>query len=68
MAVLKLFIIKILLRKEGIDMAFIFARCIMKGLRLRGELITFKGVPEYLKEDVREILIASDAEQFIIED
>lgn len=52
----------VLLWKEVNEMAAVYATLIIKGRR------TFASVPETLKEQVREILIALECEHLIIEE
>jgi len=54
---LKLFLIKILLRKDVSIMAAVYATLIMKGLR------TFESVPGLVKDKVKEILVALELEE-----
>lgn len=51
---LRLFLLKIFLRKEVLEMAVVYATLIVKGKK------TFAQVPEKLKAEVRDILISLD--------
>lgn len=53
----KLFILKVLLRKEEEIMAAVYATLIVKGLK------TFEQVPEVVQPKVREILIALELDE-----
>lgn len=57
----KLFIIRILLRKEEELMATVYATLIIKGLK------TYAQVPATQKEKVKEILIALECEDLVTE-
>ena len=49
-----LFLLKILLRKEVLEMAVVYATLIVKGKK------TFAQVPDKLKAEVKDILISLD--------
>lgn len=49
---LRLFLLKILLRKEVLEMAVVYATLIVKGKK------TFAQVPDKLKAEVKDILIS----------
>lgn len=51
---LRLFLLKILLRKEVLEMAVVYATLIVKGKK------TFAQVPDKLKAEVKDILISLD--------
>lgn len=51
---LRLFLLKILLRKEVLEMAVVYATLIVKGKK------TFAQVPDKLKTEVKDILISLD--------
>lgn len=53
---IKLFILRLLLRKEEQTMAEVYATLIIKGVK------TFSQVPDKLKPQVKEILIALECE------
>lgn len=56
---IKLFFIKLLLGKEVDVMAAVYATLIMKGLR------TYESVPDLVKEQVKEILIALELPELV---
>lgn len=51
---LRLFLLEILLRKEVLEMAVVYATLIVKGKK------TFAQVPDKLKAEVKDILISLD--------
>ncbi len=51
---LRIFLLKILLRKEVLEMAVVYATLIVKGKK------TFAQVPDKLKAEVKDILISLD--------
>lgn len=53
---LRIFLLKILLRKEVREMAVVYATLIVKGKK------TFAQVPDKLKAEVKDILISLDCE------
>lgn len=59
---LRIRLLKWFLRREVEDLAMVYSLLIIKDLK------TFKMVPNTLKEQVRECLIALEAEHLIIED
>lgn len=58
---IKLFIMTLLFRKERYVMATVYATLIVKGLK------TYSQVPDKIKPQVREILIALECEDLITE-
>lgn len=58
---IKLFIMTLLFRKERLIMATVYATLIVKGLK------TYSQVPDKIKPQVREILIALECEDLITE-
>lgn len=58
---IKLFIMILLFRKERLIMATVYATLIVKGLK------TYSQVPDKIKPQVREILIALECEDLITE-
>lgn len=57
MLFIRLFLLKILLRKEVNVMAAVYATLIIKGLR------TFASVPALVQDQVKEILVALELEE-----
>ena len=55
------FIIKILFRKEVVEMAVVYATLIVKGKK------SYADVPDKLKEQVKEILIDLDCADLVTE-